>query len=154
MAYEINTMELEAALGGPDSGKVVSEIVDALIEDGQAGSSEEALGLVSEHINLASKAKITIYTGDGCQQCIATIRSFDEAGIIYRKVNIIQDMAAWYRLRNAGMRALPVVQFDDEILWSGFRPDMIEKLMHSESRRLVAYQAPASIPKTSIAHNF
>lgn len=73
--------------------------------------------------------EITVYSGPGCQACIATRRALDEAGIKYTKIDITEDKASADRLREAGMRSLPVVEIDGKIVWSGFRPDRINVLI-------------------------
>lgn len=78
--------------------------------------------------------RVVVYSGPGCQQCIATKRALDAAGAAYEVTDIVSDTAAAERLREAGMRTLPVVEVDGQIAWSGFRPEMIDGLI----RRLAA----------------
>lgn len=71
--------------------------------------------------------RITIYTRDDCVQCHATKRAMESRGFAFELVNIDQDPCAADSLRAQGFRSLPVV-FAGEESWSGFRPDMINRL--------------------------
>lgn len=71
--------------------------------------------------------RITIYTKDDCLQCHATKRAMEARGVEFELVNIDQHPDAAETLRVQGFRTLPVV-FADGISWSGFRPDMINRL--------------------------
>lgn len=71
--------------------------------------------------------RITIYTRNDCVQCHATKRAMESRGVEFEMVNVDQDPAAADSLRAQGFRALPVVFAGDES-WSGFRPDMINRL--------------------------
>ncbi|MCS2159974.1 glutaredoxin-like protein NrdH [Scandinavium sp. H11S7] len=70
---------------------------------------------------------ITIYTRNDCVQCHATKRAMESRGFEFEMVNIDHDPVAVDTLREQGFRSLPVV-FAGEESWSGFRPDMINRL--------------------------
>ncbi|MCT4708558.1 glutaredoxin-like protein NrdH [Enterobacteriaceae bacterium H11S18] len=76
--------------------------------------------------------RITIYTRNDCVQCHATKRAIESRGFAFELVNLDQQPEAADDLRAMGYRQLPVVVTDQES-WSGFRPDMINRL------RLVAH---------------
>lgn len=70
---------------------------------------------------------ITIYTRDNCVQCHATKRAMESRGFEFEMINIEQNPEAADALRAQGFRQLPVVIAGDT-QWSGFRPDMINRL--------------------------
>ncbi|MRS17343.1 glutaredoxin-like protein NrdH [Enterobacteriaceae bacterium RIT691] len=71
--------------------------------------------------------RIIIYTRNNCVQCHATQRAMESRGFAFESVNIDLDPDAADALRSQGFRSLPVVFAGDES-WSGFRPDMINRL--------------------------
>ncbi len=70
---------------------------------------------------------ITIYTRNDCVQCHATKRALESRGIAFDTINLDEQPEAIDTLREQGFRQLPVVMADD-LSWSGFRPDMINRL--------------------------
>ncbi|HHA1215981.1 TPA: glutaredoxin-like protein NrdH [Enterobacter kobei] len=70
---------------------------------------------------------IIIYTRNNCVQCHATKRAMESRGMVFEMVNIDQQPEAAETLRVQGFRQLPVV-IAGETRWSGFRPDMINRL--------------------------
>ncbi|NIF50019.1 glutaredoxin-like protein NrdH [Enterobacter sp. Ap-1006] len=71
--------------------------------------------------------RITIYTKDDCVQCHATKRAMESRGFAFDMINLDQCPEAADDLRAKGFRQLPVVVTEAES-WSGFRPDMINRL--------------------------
>ncbi|MDN8600626.1 glutaredoxin-like protein NrdH [Citrobacter sp. S2-9] len=71
--------------------------------------------------------RITIYTRDNCVQCHATKRAMESRGFDFEMVNVDRLPDAAETLRARGFRQLPVV-IAGETSWSGFRPDMINRL--------------------------
>lgn len=71
--------------------------------------------------------RITIYTKNDCVQCHATKRAMESRGFEFEMVNVDQVPDAAETLRAMGFRQLPVV-VAGETQWSGFRPDMINRL--------------------------
>ncbi|ALB67922.1 glutaredoxin-like protein NrdH [Cronobacter dublinensis] len=71
--------------------------------------------------------RITIYTRNDCVQCHATKRALESRGIAFDTINLDEHPEAIDTLREQGFRQLPVVMADD-LSWSGFRPDMINRL--------------------------
>lgn len=71
--------------------------------------------------------RITIYTRNDCVQCHATKRAIESRGFAFDLVNLDQTPEAVDELRALGYRQLPVVVTEHES-WSGFRPDMINRL--------------------------
>ncbi len=71
--------------------------------------------------------RITIYTRNDCVQCHATKRALESRGIAFDTINLDEQPEAIDTLREQGFRQLPVVMADD-LSWSGFRPDMINRL--------------------------
>lgn len=70
---------------------------------------------------------IIIYTRNDCVQCHATKRAMESRGVAFEMVNIDQQPEAADTLRAQGFRQLPVVMAG-ETSWSGFRPDMINRI--------------------------
>ena len=71
--------------------------------------------------------RITIYTRNDCVQCHATKRAMESRGYTFELINLDNDPQAVEALRAQGFRHLPVV-ITDSLSWSGFRPDMINRL--------------------------
>ncbi|CCJ76445.1 glutaredoxin-like protein NrdH [Cronobacter muytjensii] len=71
--------------------------------------------------------RITIYTRNDCVQCHATKRALESRGLAFDTINLDEQPEAIDTLREQGFRQLPVVMAD-ELSWSGFRPDMINRL--------------------------
>ncbi|MFZ3391293.1 MULTISPECIES: glutaredoxin-like protein NrdH [Buttiauxella] len=71
--------------------------------------------------------RITIYTRNDCVQCHATKRAIESRGFTYELINLDLTPEAADELRALGFRQLPVVVTEQES-WSGFRPDMINRL--------------------------
>lgn len=71
--------------------------------------------------------RITIYTRNDCVQCHATKRAIESSGFTYELINLDLTPEAADELRALGFRQLPVVVTEQES-WSGFRPDMINRL--------------------------
>jgi len=71
--------------------------------------------------------RIIIYTRNDCVQCHATKRAMESRGLAFEMVNLDVDPNEIETLRAQGYRQLPVV-IAGETSWSGFRPDMINRL--------------------------
>ena len=71
--------------------------------------------------------RITIYTRNDCMQCHATRRAIESRGLTFELINLDLHPEAADDLRAQGYRQLPVVVTEQES-WSGFRPDMINRL--------------------------
>ncbi len=71
--------------------------------------------------------RITIYTRNDCVQCHATKRAIENRGLTFDLINLDLHPEALEDLRAQGYRQLPVVVTDQES-WSGFRPDLINRL--------------------------
>ncbi len=76
---------------------------------------------------------IIIYTRNDCVQCHATKRAMESRGVAFEMVNIDQQPEAADTLRAQGFRQLPVV-VAGETSWSGFRPDMINRIAAPAAR--------------------
>jgi len=76
---------------------------------------------------------IIIYTRNNCVQCHETKRAMESRGVAFEMVNVDQVPEAADTLRKQGFRQLPVV-VAGETSWSGFRPDMINRLSAQVTR--------------------
>ena len=72
-------------------------------------------------------ASITIYGRHNCPQCGATVRKAEALGLPFSYVDLDDDIAAAARLLAQNHRSLPVVEAGDQV-WSGFRPDLLDKV--------------------------
>lgn len=70
---------------------------------------------------------ITVYSTPSCVQCTATTRALDSRGLSYQVVDLAVDTDALSRVTALGYRQAPVVIAGDQH-WSGFRPDLIDRL--------------------------
>ncbi|MGI3163507.1 glutaredoxin-like protein NrdH [Pseudooceanicola sp. 200-1SW] len=71
---------------------------------------------------------ITVYSKPACVQCTATTRALEARGIDYAVVDLTEDAEAMTRVTEMGYRQAPVVIAGEEH-WSGFRPDLIGRLV-------------------------
>ena len=72
---------------------------------------------------------ITVYSKPACVECNSTYRALDSKGLAYVVVDLTEVPAALeYVSDELGYSQAPVVVVDDENHWSGFRPDLINKI--------------------------
>ncbi|MEA1064226.1 glutaredoxin domain-containing protein [Apirhabdus apintestini] len=76
---------------------------------------------------------IIIYSRKNCLPCYATKREMEKRGFRFTLIDIEQNPSTAAKLRAAGHSQLPVVITDD-MCWSGFRPDMINRLPRPGAR--------------------
>ena len=72
---------------------------------------------------------VTVYSNPGCQPCKATERALKRLNIDYVKVDLSTDPEALEYVKSKGYSAAPVVQVGDDIMWSGYRDDLINNLV-------------------------
>ncbi len=70
---------------------------------------------------------LVIYGGPGCQGCKLTIRKAEALGLSFDYVDVSAEVDAAAQLLAEGHRTLPVVRAGSEV-WTGFRPDLLEKV--------------------------
>jgi glutaredoxin-like protein NrdH len=68
---------------------------------------------------------ITVYTKPACEQCHATEKALDKAGLAYELVDLTEDSTARDFVMSLGYTSAPVVIAGGQH-WSGFRPDRIK----------------------------
>lgn len=74
---------------------------------------------------------ITVYSKPECVQCDRTKKYLDEkVPHPYTILDVTQDPEALEMVKSLGYQQAPVVVVDDEH-WSGFRPDLLRKLIPS-----------------------
>lgn len=95
---------------------------------------------------------VTVYsTGSSCQRCRLTIRKLEEARIRFTVIDVTDadNLAAReFITDDLGYSEAPVVIVDDEPQhhWSGFRPDLIDRLASSGTTHSPAARpAPTSM---------
>lgn len=76
-------------------------------------------------MNTTTTARVTLYTGDGCQQCRMTKRALADHGIEPAEIDVTDRPDIVEDLRELGFRQLPIVCVEGGETWSGFRPDKI-----------------------------
>ena len=78
---------------------------------------------------------ITVFSKPSCGQCFATGRALASKGMRkgadweFRDLTLPENSAAleWV-MEDLGYKQAPIVVADDDMHWSGFRPDLIGKL--------------------------
>lgn len=73
--------------------------------------------------------EITVYSTPHCMQCKMTYVALDAKDIPYTVVDLRENPAALeYVTGELGYTQAPIVVVSDDDHWSGFRPDMIERI--------------------------
>jgi len=89
---------------------------------------------------------VTVYsTGPSCIRCTMTCRCLQSAGIPFRVIDVTTEpIARQFVTEELGYTEAPVVIVDEEPQhhWSGFRPDLIDRL----ASRLGASPPPQIAP--------
>lgn len=76
-----------------------------------------------------SESTIVLYSKASCVQCTATRRRLDSRGLGYVEVDVTEDGAALRYVREElGYSSAPVIMLSAHQHWSGFRPDLIDRL--------------------------
>lgn len=71
---------------------------------------------------------VTVYSKPRCSQCEDTKRLLKKKGIEYEEINLAQNPDALDYVKNTlGFTQAPVVDAGNAV-WSGFKPERIEKL--------------------------
>ncbi|MDR1033375.1 MAG: glutaredoxin-like protein NrdH [Bifidobacteriaceae bacterium] len=70
---------------------------------------------------------IKVYSKPACAQCNATYLALDKAGVTYEVFDVTKDENAMNRVIELGFFQAPVVEAGERS-WSGFRPDLIQKV--------------------------
>ena len=73
---------------------------------------------------------VNLYSKKGCVQCRFTARDFDKLGIPYNKIDVEEDEAALYHVKELGYAGLPVVEFG-ELNFQGFKPEKLKEIANS-----------------------
>lgn len=71
---------------------------------------------------------IMLYSKPGCPQCKMSARRLDDRQIDYRMINILDDKIALNHFKNEGYSQLPIIVKDRNVVTTGFRPDVIDRL--------------------------
>lgn len=80
---------------------------------------------------------VTAYVHEDCDVCAPTLHALDDAGVVYRRVNLHHTPELTTRLRALGITETPVVEVGD-LIWCGYRPELIAWL----GRHLAARRSP------------
>lgn len=68
-----------------------------------------------------------LYSKPGCAQCTATERRLNGINAEFTVVDLVENADAVEKIKDLGYLQAPVVYVGDDIHWSGYRPDLIEK---------------------------
>lgn len=71
---------------------------------------------------------IKVYTKEGCVQCKMLKKYLKEHGFDFTTLNVTYDTNALNYLKSQGIGSLPVVELNNKIEFTGFRPDLVQKL--------------------------
>lgn len=71
--------------------------------------------------------EIILYSKPQCRQCEATLRKLDKDGVKYNYVDLSEQAEALEEIKNLGYLQAPVVYVNEDVHWSGHRPDLIDK---------------------------
>ena len=67
-----------------------------------------------------------VYTTPSCSQCSLTKRWLDSRGVDYDTVDLTESPDDYAAVTALGYKAAPVVAVEQDVHWSGFRPDLLE----------------------------
>lgn len=73
---------------------------------------------------------VTVYSKPDCVQCDRTKMNLDRHEVEHTTVDITTDQDAYDYVSSLGYKAAPVVvvvEEENEVIWSGYRPDMIRE---------------------------
>lgn len=75
-----------------------------------------------------SSQTITVLSKPSCVQCTATYRRLDAVGLDYEVIDMSVNEEWLERAKALGYLQAPIVIVDEDVHWSGFRPDLIDTL--------------------------
>lgn len=75
---------------------------------------------------------ISVYTTPNCQQCTATKRWLDRAGIEYQTIDLTDDPESAAAVRDLGYKSAPVIIVstgdpETDLHWYGFAPTILAR---------------------------
>lgn len=79
-----------------------------------------------------NQVKPIVLSKPNCPQCDMTKRKLTQIGIEFDSVDLTQDESAMEMAQGLGHRSAPVVIWGNDH-WSGFRPDLIDKMAKAEA---------------------
>lgn len=88
-----------------------------------------------QHLTNADQPAVTVYTKPACAQCRMTTKWLDKNHIYYKLVDVTKNPEALEHILGLGYMAAPVVQVDEDIHWSGFRPDCLNEYVRESDPR-------------------
>lgn len=71
---------------------------------------------------------ITVYSKPGCMQCNFTKKFLEDNNIPFVAKDVEKDIEALNEVKSLGFQSLPVIVADGFEPFTGFRPDVLEKL--------------------------
>lgn len=96
-------------------------------------------------MNTNANQQVALYTTSDCGQCVATRLGLNARGIEYDEIDLAEDDDAYqFVTKDLGYKSVPVVVVNDEVHWSGFRPDLLDQL---EERGTIMPPTESSVAK-------
>lgn len=62
---------------------------------------------------------ITVYSMEGCSQCVQAMKLLDAKSVPYKVVKIDEDFEAWEFLKKEGHRSMPQLYLDGKLFVEG-----------------------------------
>lgn len=79
---------------------------------------------------------VIVYSKPSCVQCNFTKRTLNKLGVEFEEIDISENKEGRERVAELGFVQVPVVDFNGEV-FSGYRPEKLEKLSKSLSKEAV-----------------
>ncbi|RWR08472.1 glutaredoxin domain-containing protein [Paenirhodobacter populi] len=73
---------------------------------------------------------VIVWTKTDCRQCDATKRWLNEHEVPFEARELMERPDDLQRLISAGFGSAPIVEADGHEAWSGYRPDLLRKLVN------------------------
>lgn len=72
---------------------------------------------------------VTIYSKNNCMQCKLTKLFLNNNNIKFNEINVDEDKNALENLKSQGLKQLPIVKLNNELIASGFQPNKLKVLI-------------------------
>lgn len=71
---------------------------------------------------------IKLYSKENCPACTQAKRLMDRLSIDFEEFDLMQDEKKMLALKDMGYTQMPIIEVDDDVYSTGFRPEIIRKL--------------------------
>jgi len=72
---------------------------------------------------------LTVYSKNGCAECVFTKKFLDSKNIEFTEKNIDKNEMYLEEVKNLGYNSLPVVEVNNEETFSGYNPNKLQNLV-------------------------